>query len=76
MPVSQSATVSFSLAKTSSVKLAITDVHGRSLKMIADKNFSEGVHKIIFDRESLVSGIYFLQIKTGEGVATKKIVIQ
>jgi hypothetical protein len=58
-PVSQSATLSFSLAKTSPVKLAIIDVRGRSLKMIADKNFSEGVHKIVFNRESLVSGVYF-----------------
>jgi hypothetical protein len=75
-PVSQSATVSFSLIKASHMIITIMDVHGRSLKMIANKDFSQGVHQITFNRESLMGGIYFLQIKTNHDVMTKKILIE
>jgi hypothetical protein len=75
-PVSQSATVSFSLAKASPVKIVVTDVNGRSLKTIADADFSTGNHLIKFNRESLMAGIYFLQIKTNQGTVMKKILIE
>ncbi len=75
-PVSQSATISFSLNEASPVIIEILDVNGRSLKVIADENFSEGSHEIKFNRESLSAGIYFLQLKTNEGVMMKTVVIE
>ncbi len=74
-PVSQSATVSFFLPEALSVFIELKDVNGRSLKVIADADFSEGNHEVTFNRESLIAGIYFLQIKTYEGVLMKKIIM-
>lgn len=52
------------------------DVNGRSLRVIAKKDFSTGSHEVIFNRKSLLAGIYFLQVKTNEGVMMKKVVIE
>jgi len=75
-PVVQFATVSFSLARMSPVKISIVDISGKLLKTIADQNFSEGSHQVKFSRQSLRAGVFFLQIKTNEGVMMKKIVIE
>jgi hypothetical protein len=75
-PISQSATLSFLLNEESSVVIQILDVNGRSLKIMAQKNFSQGSHELTFNRELLPAGIYFLQLKTDEGVMMKKMVIE
>jgi hypothetical protein len=75
-PVSQSATVSFSLIEESSVEIQVMDVNGRSLKVIAQEDFSQGSHEVTFNRESLSTGIYFIQLKTIEGIVMKKLVFE
>lgn len=75
-PVLQSATVSFSLSKSSPVTIAIIDAKGRRLKVIADENFSTGIHTISFSRESLTAGMYYVQLKSNAGVLLNKIVIE
>ncbi len=65
-PISQTATVTFSLNEESPVAIQVMDVNGRSLKVIAQKDFSEGRHQIIFNRESLSAGIYFIQLKAND----------
>jgi len=75
-PVSQSATISFSLNQASPVVMEILDVNGRSLRVIANEDFSAGDHEVIFNRGALSSGIYLLQIKTGEGVKMKKMLVE
>jgi len=75
-PFSQSATVSFSVSKSSTVKIELIDINGRSLKLIADKNFSGGTYQIKINRGSLAAGIYFLRVNTGEKLMTQKIVIE
>ncbi len=52
------------------------DVNGKSLKVIDHKKFTQGSHEVTFNRESLPAGIYFLQLKTNEGVMIKKLVIE
>ena len=74
-PVLQFATVSFYLAKASSVKITITDIQGKLLRILADDNFLEGTYSIKFDRETLPAGMYFLQAKTNYGVMMKKILM-
>lgn|GEM_PF-815868 len=75
-PVLQSAEISFSLIKASSVVITITDPNGRPLQVIANGNFTAGAHTIKFGRGSLVAGVYFLQLKINEDITTKKILIE
>ncbi len=75
-PVSQTAVISFSLVKTSPVRITISDVNGRILKVITEENYSEGKHRINFSRESLTAGMYYLQLKTDSGVMMKRFIIE
>ncbi len=82
-PVSQSAVISFSISEASSVMIELMDVNGRSVSVIAHKDFSAGSHEVTFsvrspsdNRASLPAGIYFLQLKTREGVMMKKIALE
>jgi hypothetical protein len=74
-PVSESTVVSFSLTKASPVIIRVTDAEGKLIKTIADANFSEGSHKINFNRQSLTAGIYYLQFETRDNISTQKIII-
>ena len=40
------------------------------------RNFSEGIHEVTFNRKSLSTGIYFLQLKINKGVMMKKVIIE
>jgi hypothetical protein len=75
-PVTQSATISFSLNKPSHVTFTIADAKGSILKIITDKDFSEGTHTANFNRGSLAAGIYYLQLKNNNGITMKKIIIE
>jgi hypothetical protein len=75
-PVSQSAILSFSLSKASPAIIEVMNINGRTLKIIANKDFSAGVHKLTFNRELLKAGVYFLRISTNQKVMTHKIVIE
>ena len=75
-PVSQSATISFSLDKASPAMIQVMDMNGRILKTIANKGFPEGHHEVTFNRELLKAGVYFLRISTNHKVTTQKIVVQ
>ena len=75
-PVSQSATISFSLDKASPAMIQVVDMNGRILKTIANKGFPEGHHEVTFNRELLKAGVYFLRISTNHKVTTQKIVVQ
>jgi hypothetical protein len=75
-PLVQFGAVSFSLANASAVRISITDISGKTLKTIADQNFSPGRHEVKFNRGSMPAGIYFLQVKMNDGLMVRKIVLE
>jgi hypothetical protein len=74
-PASSSVTASFFLNKQSAVSIALLDFNGRTVSNITSKNFPAGNNEVTFDGSSLSDGIYFLQLKTNEGVTMKKLVL-
>ena len=75
-PLLSSATIQFLLTNSSPVIIRLFSVEAKEIMTIADENFSEGVHEVNFNRQLLTAGIYFLQLKTNEGVMNKKVVIE
>ncbi|MEP7263702.1 MAG: T9SS type A sorting domain-containing protein [Bacteroidota bacterium] len=75
-PVSQDATLDFSLKEASAIVIELTDMSGRVIKSIADENFAEGNHTIHFNSQSIKAGMYFLKVNYKHGIAIKKIVIE
>ena len=79
-PVATSATVMFSLPEAASVRLAVYDVSGRRIALLADGRFGAGEHETVWngrtDEGKRVSpGIYLVHMTTGGFSAARKAVV-
>ncbi len=77
-PASGSATIELSVNNASeTIQLELTDISGKRLKTIFEGNPGVGVHTFEVDRTSAgASGVYFVMLRRGNAVATKRIVFQ
>jgi uncharacterized delta-60 repeat protein len=75
-PLSANSIIQLTLAKSFHVKIELFDLQGRKIKMISEGDFEAGDHQITFQKENLNSGIYFLQLRSNNGIATLKLVVQ
>ena len=74
-PATEILTLSYSVSEPGAVQISLLDFLGRKAKEIPEKYIDSGIHKEIIDISQLQSGIYFLSVKTGLGVITKKVVV-
>jgi len=65
-PFNPSTIISFGIPKSLLVKVTITDVSGKELKVFNEKEFSAGIHEIEFNGSNLASGIYFYKLEIAE----------
>jgi uncharacterized delta-60 repeat protein len=82
-PFSNSATIQFSISKNSAVEISLFDLGGRKIKTITAGNFEAGNHLLLLEKESLVAGVYLLQLhlfnSPGKGESqtiTQKLIIE
>jgi hypothetical protein len=80
VPVQNSTTVSFNLAKSKEVSIKIFDMTGRSIKTIAGAQMQPGDHQFVWNGKdekgnALNTGIYFLRIETEDQIETRKMII-
>ncbi|MDD5087501.1 MAG: T9SS type A sorting domain-containing protein [bacterium] len=74
-PFNPSTALSFTLPRQARARLAVYDVLGREVRVLADENFAPGEHRILFDGSDLPSGIYFARLQSSEFVATQKLLL-
>jgi len=74
-PFNPTTTIPFHLNKSGKISLKIYDLLGRKVLDLLNKNFSAGNHSIKVDMNSLTSGTYFYQLKAGNSVQTKRLVL-
>ena len=76
-PVSNSATISFSLLQQGKVSIQIFDLSGRLVKTLANTEMQEGTHQLTWNtrNEKITAGVYFLEIVTKEYAEIKKLLI-
>jgi hypothetical protein len=55
--------------------LKVYDVLGNEIATLVNEEKPAGEYKVQFDGTGLPSGIYFYQLKTGNYIATKKMVL-
>ena len=72
-PFSNSTTISFSLSHAGKVSIIIFDITGRSVATAANAFFKDESSEVNWDASALNSGIYFLQMNSGNYSITKKI---
>lgn len=74
-PFNPNTTIMFDIAKLTNVKLAVYDVSGKEVAVLAQNMFHRGQYSIDFDASALASGIYLYKLQTDEYTDTKKMVV-
>jgi len=57
------------------VTLKVFDVLGNEVATLIDEYRTAGNYEVEYDASNLASGIYFYQLKVGEFISTKKMVL-
>ena len=74
-PFNPSTTIYYDIPKQSFVTLKIFDLLGREVTTLVDGDTKAGKHENIFNAKYLPSGVYFYQLKAGEFIQTKKMIL-
>lgn len=72
-PFNAVVTVPFSLPKSADVQLALYDVTGRQVAVLAQGTYGPGEHRIEWSSDGFATGVYLLRLTTGKKVLTTKI---
>ncbi len=77
-PFTSHTTVTFTLSRPSDVSLEIYDLAGRKVKSLSSGHRAAGSHRLTWDGTNeagrrVASGVYFLRLATGDGVATRRV---
>jgi len=73
-PFTKETIISYEITQKSKTSLEIYNYHGQLISFLVDEIKLKGKHKILFDGRELPDGVYFIVLKTEQGIQTKKIV--
>lgn len=73
-PFTETANISLTLNQATDVEISVYDITGKQVAVIQKGQLGAGAHLITWTPAGLSDGIYFLQVKAGDSVQTKKIV--
>ena len=74
-PFNPTTTIHYSLNKNVNVEVSIYDISGRLITTLINEFQITGYHFITWDASNYSSGIYFLNMSSGEISETKKLVL-
>ena len=74
-PFNPTTSIPVELTATRHVRLAVYDLRGRLVRVIADEVMGTGRHEIPFDGSDLASGAYFYRIEGGGPVQTRSMML-
>ena len=74
-PFNPSTTIKYSIPHQSNVILKIYDVLGKEIETLVNEEKTVGNYQVEFDASSFSSGVYFYQLRAGEFVQTKKMLL-
>jgi len=63
------------MPKAGLVTLKIYDVLGREVTTLINEEVSAGKHEAVFEASNFSSGVYFYQLKTGNFMESKKLML-
>jgi hypothetical protein len=74
-PFNPSTTIKWQQPETNVVTLKIYDVLGREVTTLVNEELSAGKHDAMFDASRYSSGVYFYQLKAGDFIQTRKMIL-
>ncbi|MEW6509316.1 MAG: T9SS type A sorting domain-containing protein [Bacteroidota bacterium] len=73
-PFNNSTKITYQIPSLTKAKLIITDILGRTIKLLIDEEKTAGVYQVNFTAENLSSGIYFCSLITSNNIQTIKMI--
>ena len=74
-PFNPSTMISFDVPELQNVSVQIFNITGQLIETLINGNIESGKHEVIWDAGNLPSGIYFVQLKSGEKTITQKLTL-
>jgi N-acetylneuraminic acid mutarotase len=74
-PFNPTTTFSYALPQSADVTITVSDVLGRSVRILASGTKPAGTYEVSFDAAGLPSGIYFYRLETRDYVKTQQMVV-
>jgi hypothetical protein len=74
-PFNPETRIKFQIPEQGLVVLTISDVLGREVAILANERLERGTYETTFNASGLASGLYFYQLKTGDFVSVKKMMV-
>ncbi len=74
-PFNPRTTIALQVAQTADVTVQVVDQLGRRVAVLYNGRMEAGQHNLYFDGTRLASGVYFVQMKAGPFLQTRKIVL-
>jgi hypothetical protein len=74
-PFNPTTNIRFALPAASPVSVKVFDILGQEVATLVNEEMPAGEHSVTFDASSLSSGIYFYQLKAGNFVESKKLML-
>ena len=74
-PFNPSTKIRYSIPQFSKVIIKVYDILGNEIKTLVNKEKPVGTYEITWNAANLPSGIYFYQLKSGNFIETKKMIL-
>lgn len=74
-PFNASTVLTFTLPKTTRVRLEVLDLNGRKVEQLLDSFLGAGEHSVRFTAERFASGVYFAVLRTSDRTFAKKLML-
>jgi hypothetical protein len=74
-PFNPSTKIKYSVPQTSQVQIKVFDILGKEIETLVNEEKPSGTYELTWNTVNLPSGIYFYQIRAGNFIATKKMVL-
>ncbi len=75
-PFTNTTTISYQLPEAMEAELLLYDISSKTVKLLQTWQWHDaGHHEMELTNTGLSAGMYFLQLRTGKGVAIRKVVL-
>jgi len=74
-PFNPTTTIKFSVMGNTKVELKVYDIIGKEIKTLINRELNAGSHSIQFDASNLPSGIYIYEIRSGNFLQSRKMLL-
>ena len=74
-PFNPTTTIGFGIPEKGNVRLSILNILGEEIRVLLNEEKVSGYHSVDFSASELPSGVYFYQLKVGNSIDTKKMIL-